>query len=468
MPSAAAVYARISDDRLGDEAGVRRQEDDCRRLAERRGWPVAEVYVDNDTSAYRSRSRPAYERLVDDLKTGRVDAVVTWHLDRLWRQPRDLEAFLDVCDQAGVKALATVTGDVDLGTADGRFMARILGAVASKESADKSRRIVRKHLELAQAGKDVGGGRPFGFEDDRVTIREDEADLIREAAARVLSGETVRGVVADWMARGVPTVSGAPWSTSVLRRKLTAGRTAGLREHHGKVVAEAVWPAIISREEHEELKALLLDARRLRNGGSNARKYLLAGFAYCGACGGRLVARPKQDKRRCYTCVSGPDFGGCGKIRRLAEPVEELVAEALFVALDSPEFAAALRDARRPADDEGSALAAELDRYEERKARLQEDHYVEGTLAKADYLRLVAEVDARADGARRRLVERAGSRVVDGLPAGAEAVRAWWEAAGLDRRRALVGALVERVVVHSALKGRNTFDPSRIEIVWRH
>lgn len=61
-PKAAAVYCRISDDRTGQRAGVQRQEEDCRALAESRGWPVADVYVDNDLSAYSGKPRPADSR----------------------------------------------------------------------------------------------------------------------------------------------------------------------------------------------------------------------------------------------------------------------------------------------------------------------------------------------------------------------------------------------------------------------
>ncbi len=176
VPTAAAIYARISSDPDGDHLGVTRQVEDCQALAARKGWSVAEVYVDDDVSAYSGRSRPAYQRLLDDIQQRRRDAVVVYHLDRLHRQPRELEDFVDLLAAAGVTDLAMVTGDLDLGTDDGLYLARILGATAAKESADKSRRIKRKHLELALAGKHAGGGtRPFGFNEDRRTIRIEEA-----------------------------------------------------------------------------------------------------------------------------------------------------------------------------------------------------------------------------------------------------------------------------------------------------
>ncbi|MDQ5874696.1 MAG: recombinase family protein, partial [Actinomycetota bacterium] len=132
---------------------MERQEADCRALAESRGWDVAEVYVDNDLSAYSGKPRPAYKRLLADLSSGSIDAVVTWHLDRLHRSPTELEHFFEVCDRAGLKSMATVTGDVDLSTDDGRFHARIMGAVARKSSDDSSRRLKRKFESLAQEGR---------------------------------------------------------------------------------------------------------------------------------------------------------------------------------------------------------------------------------------------------------------------------------------------------------------------------
>ncbi len=70
MPHAAAIYARISQDRTGEGLGVQRQLEDCRAEATRRGWRVAEEYVDDDISAYSGKQRPAYQRMLEDLRSG--------------------------------------------------------------------------------------------------------------------------------------------------------------------------------------------------------------------------------------------------------------------------------------------------------------------------------------------------------------------------------------------------------------
>ena len=123
----AAIYARISEDRDETQLGVGRQLEDCERLADARGWDVAERYIDNDLSAWKGGRRPDYLRMLEDIESGSIDAVAVYHADRLHRQPRELEDFIRLADRRGT-ALASVTGDYDLATGDGRMRARIIGA----------------------------------------------------------------------------------------------------------------------------------------------------------------------------------------------------------------------------------------------------------------------------------------------------------------------------------------------------
>ena len=73
----AAIYARISrDDGTVQGLGVARQETDCRALVDRLGWTVGDVYVDNDASAYSGRARPEYQRMLQAVRDGHVEAIV--------------------------------------------------------------------------------------------------------------------------------------------------------------------------------------------------------------------------------------------------------------------------------------------------------------------------------------------------------------------------------------------------------
>ena len=112
-----------------------------------------------------------------------------------------------------------VSGDDDLGTADGRMVARIKASVDAGEAERVSERTRRAKLQRARQGQPMtGGGRPFGYANDRLTVIEAEADAIRDAANRVLAGESLVSIVAEWNRTGSPaTVHGGLWTQRTLR-----------------------------------------------------------------------------------------------------------------------------------------------------------------------------------------------------------------------------------------------------------
>jgi len=114
----AGVYTRISSDPSGQRAGVERQRADCEAYLAR-GWKVTEVFCDNDASAYGTKARRAYERMLGAVESGSIDAIVTWHNDRLHRSPRELKAFIDLVERSRVHLAVVTGGDYDLTTRTG-------------------------------------------------------------------------------------------------------------------------------------------------------------------------------------------------------------------------------------------------------------------------------------------------------------------------------------------------------------
>src|SRR2546425_1482000 len=134
--------------------------------------------------------------MLADLEAGNRDAVICVDLDRLTRQPTELERFIELADRKGV-ALANVSGDTDLSTSDGRFKARILGAVARQESEKKSERLKRQRAQQARRGLPHNARRAFGYEADGITVRPSEAALVLEAATRCAAGERLTDIALD-------------------------------------------------------------------------------------------------------------------------------------------------------------------------------------------------------------------------------------------------------------------------------
>jgi site-specific DNA recombinase len=459
----AVIYCRISSDPEGAGLGVRRQERDCRDLCERRGWPVAGVYVDNDVSAADQRkARPGYQEMVDRLKQGGIHAVVAWSQDRLVRRPVELEEFVALCEASGTQRLETVQGSLDLGTGDGLLIARIKGAVAADEIARLKARTRRKHQELAERGFRNGGGmRQFGYAASGSEIDDREALVVKEVVQRLLTGETVGALCRDLNAREVTTVTGRRWSPMVLRRMASAASIAGYRERAG-VFYEGQWPGIVALEDVIRLRAMLRDRQRPHR---TARRYLLTGFLVCSRCGERLRARPRRDGKRCYVCARGPGIpeSACGRLSIVAEPVEECISNSAIALVDSPELARAVEDERKErANSPSGEVLAEIDRRLEELA----SEWGGGGLSDGEWKAARERLDHRRREALVAAEKPAVLRPAENWIGRTGALRDAWPSLNLDKKRAIIAAVLVRVDVAPATHGR-TFDPLRLNPVWQ-
>ncbi|MFC8504138.1 recombinase family protein [Pedococcus sp. NPDC057267] len=462
MTTKAAIYCRISDDRGGAGLGVARQEADCRALVAARGWDVAQVFTDNDLSAYSGKPRPGYRALLRSAQANEFDAVVAWHSDRLHRSPVELEDFISVCEENDLQVVTVQSGEIDLGTPSGRMVARMLGSAARYESEHKSARQRRKHQEIAKAGKASGGGsRAYGFEPDFMTIRESEASMLRSLAARFLAGESIGSLVKWLQANNIPTTTDGQWKPSTLRRVLRSARISGQREYKGEIVCPAMWPAIITPEQTARIRAILDDpARKFRRA---PRRYVLSGLLRCHACQGRMLGRPTESGTRRYVCNSGPGFTGCGKTFVNAEGVEELIARAVLMRLDSPQMAAALSGQSLTGDavweQEAAEAQAELEELAELKGRR--------VISTTEWLAARAPVLARLEASRRQLTADTSSRMLHQLVGRGDTLSREWASLPLTRQQAIIATVLDHAVVGPGRRGYNRFDPARVQPVWR-
>lgn len=301
-----------------------------------------------------------------DIVDGFVDGLLVSHQDRLHRRPIELEHFFSVIDRAGIaRHVRTMTSNSDFGIGDGIFAARIVGAMAAKESADKSWRVADKAEEKAAAGLPHKSGiRPFGYEPDCITIRDDEAVVYRHLVARFLAGESTRSLAIWLETEQVPTVTGGSWQTTTIKNMLTSPRYAGLRTHRRQVVGPGKWEPNIAEDDHRRVLSRFEQAKT--SGRRTPQRYLFSGMLLCGKCGNRLFSRVRLNSRtgestRRYVCNGGPDHGGCGKLTVVADPLERLIADGVLFRLDTPELADALAG-RSSADERLAELTAVIDR----------------------------------------------------------------------------------------------------------
>jgi site-specific DNA recombinase len=476
IPQNAAIYARISDDREGAAAGVARQEADARALAERLGWSVAEVIIENDVSAYKRRRvvlpngrvelrvvRPGFRRMLDLITSGQIDGLIAYDLDRTARDPRDLEDLIDVVESRSTRLpVESVTGSLRLANDSDVTMARVMVAVANKASRDSSRRIARKHEELAEAGRYGGGGaRRYGYEADGVTVREDEAEVIRSCAARLLDGESATGL-ARWLnEQGVSPVKAERWSSRPILDIMRSPRIAGLRVHRGEVVGKAAWPAIIDQDTHEALVAEL--AGRSRGAGKPALRYWCNGLLFCAHCDHALSASYMRPGVHRYWCSTRR--GGCGRLAIQGQKVEQEAERQLLAFLTRPDILETLASGRGSGAAEDTRRAIADDEAQLKQlARMWADKGI--TLS--EYAEARKIIEGRLKGARGALLAVVPDRTRAVL--GARNIDASWTALDPAGRRELASVVLGAAgfrgwtVAPADLTKARQFDPDRLAL----
>lgn len=466
-PRTAAIYARISRDKAGAGLGVERQEADCRELAARLGWTVAEVFCDNDLSAYSGKVRPRYRALLEAIRTGRVGAVLAWHTDRLHRSPVELEEYISACnDGRDVPTHTAQAGPLDLSTPSGRMVARTLGAVARYESEHRSKRVRAARLQEARAGVRHGGPRPFGYEPDGKTVREPEAAAVRAAVESVLAGVSLRAVARELNTTGIrTTLKGRTWGPGAVREILLRPRNAGLREHNGQVIGPADWPEIVPEEQWRAVVAILTDPAR-RTSPSDARvKWLGSGLYVCHGCQ-KPSLRVSTAGRGipCYRCPG--EKGTTGHVVRVAAPLDDYVQAVIVERLSRPDAVELLAPAAPEIDLPGLRAAAHAAR-----ARLSEiaEMLGDGELTRTEAQIARTRASARLERAETEIAAATARSPLAGLADAPDPARVWAEC-DIGRRRAVLDTLMT-ITVLPASKGRrpnsSSFDPSTVRIDWK-
>jgi hypothetical protein len=336
------------------------------------------IFVDNGRSGWQKPGgptpvRPDWNRMIAAGKAGEFGGLLTWKLDRFARNPRDGEDLADL----RVVLDGPSTGRMDLRTAHGLSTFRKQVENAANLSHETSEKVRAAFTDMLENGYRVGGsGRLFGFEvlslaeldgDDgedgapAAVVREDEAEIVRELARRLLDGETVQAMAGDLNARGITTTRRGRWAPQNLSRTLGNPLYGGHLAYKGETIGRlANVEPILDAETYDAVQAKLGARKRGRR---VSGRYPLSGVLTCGnpACpkggAGTMAGYPRSGGQRAYICP--PANGGCGR-SVLAAPVEAIVRDRVLAELADAERLERMRAADATLDAQREKLAGLL------------------------------------------------------------------------------------------------------------
>ncbi len=485
-----AILARVSRDSSGIGRSVEEQVRDGRAWSDREGWTVVDVITETGSaSRFSSRSsRNEWDAAIRLVEGGTIDALITWENSRATRKLEGYAELRNACAKYGVRW--GYSGKLfDLSAREDRFRTGLDALLAEDEAERTSERVRRAIAANAEAGKPHGKNL-YGY--TRVhdatsrallSIVPDPiaAPIVQEAARRVLQGDTLYSIAADFNRRAVAprrpkrTVHRATegWTPVAVKQMLTQPAYAGQRQHQGKIIGPAIWEPLIPLKEWNELQAVLNNPDRRRVNPWSVT-YLLTGIGECGHgdCVGRLVA----SRNSSYTVKDGVQTRSHYRNYRCRlsthssvamKYADAIITEHAIARLSRPDFLETASGHEYADDSARSEILAEIEGHRK---------WLESVAAVAEEerdLQLLRDqkriVEPKIEAANRRLTAlmRLDPRTID--LAREVDVRGAWERLTIEARRDIVASLM-RVIIHPAKqRGARGMKQAmeRVEIRWR-
>jgi len=390
-----AIYTRKSTDENLDSDfnsldAQRESAEDYIRAQQHEGWVALSEHYDDGAYSGATLERPALRRLMDDVRSGRVDSIVVYKIDRLSRSLLDFARLIEELEQHRV-SLVSVTQQMDTSTSLGRLNLHMVLSFAQYEREVIAERIRDKMGAARRRGKYQGGVPPLGYDVDRpnkrLVVNDEEAVLVRYIFRRYLQLGSTVALIKELAAQGYKTKAwvtqkgkkrpGRPWNKAHIYRLLGNPLYIGKVSHKGEIF-EGEHEAIIEQALWGEVQEKLKESHRTRGGGSRSKTpALLKGILRCGSCGTSMgVTFTKRHGRqyRYYLCHQANRHGyhACPVKTVSAGIIEGAVMGLLKDVFRSPEMVAkTLRVVQAREGDEKVRIEAEQSRLADELAQIR-------------------------------------------------------------------------------------------------
>jgi site-specific DNA recombinase len=170
------------------------------------GWTLLRAKYDDGGFSGGDTDRPALQRLLADVRAGKIDVFVVYKVDRLTRSLADFAKLVELFDKHNV-SFVSVTQQFNTTTSMGRLTLNVLLSFAQFEREVTSERIRDKISASKRKGLWVGGMAPLGYDtkDRRITVNEAEGDRVRTIFRRYVELGSLNLLMADLRKRGIVT-----------------------------------------------------------------------------------------------------------------------------------------------------------------------------------------------------------------------------------------------------------------------
>ena len=325
MNKRCGIYVRVSTDEQRDNGySIDSQLRMIKEYCEKNNYTIIDIYNDAGYSG-KDLNRPAIQKLIEDCKNHKIDAVFVFKLDRISRSQRDTLYLIEEVFNKYDVSFVSMRENFDTSTPFGKAMIGVLSVFAQLERETILERTRIGLKKRAEAGLWRGGGKiPFPYRYDRNTGTlipiPEQVELLHKMISLYISGKSfnVIGKIVGM-------------DESMVETRILSITNTGKVPYKDEVY-DGQHEAVVSDELYEEI----LRVNKVRSREKYERHYLLSGKVFCGHCGAKYRYQ-KWGKRLIMYCYSQqkskPRYikdPNCNNKRWDTFEVEDAVLEELF------------------------------------------------------------------------------------------------------------------------------------------
>ena len=398
------LYSRVSTEMQVDGFSLAGQKTCLTRFVEREEMKIVGEYEDAGKSGKSIEGRPAFKRMLDDIKNGlQVDYVIVYKLSRFGRNAADVLNSLELIQDYGVNLICTDEG-IDSSQASGRLLISVLSAVAQIERENILEQTMNGRREKARQGLWNGGMAPYGYriKDGKLVVNQEEADIVKlifdkYANTTMSAAEVARYCNDQNLSHGSygNRVDGY-WSPSSICKMISNPTYIGMIEwghrqntkikgsremkrvytNENIIVSEGQHEPIISKELYDKCQTKRKAIQeKLKTYVPKKGIHILTGLLVCPKCGGKMSAAMNKKtlidgrviRKEYYVCHNAVGHKKTCDYSKLydASICEQLLKNALAVIINNQNFIDDL-EKEFVSDNQEALIKKELENYQKK------------------------------------------------------------------------------------------------------